>query len=237
MKFNSLAHSDDLDMQLRLITVVAAPATMGGGWLGPIWGPPGWAHRRCRCWLWRRGNRGGPTGQPAAERGARGRLDQRADGLFRTLVRSGRCGQGQSARVDDADRHRHAAPRRGVPLRSVLEHSGNGADLANFDSGKGLELIPTTSSEVLFNLPPYEERTNKKPAEGFGDWPVLTVKQRFISANAENGDYIVTGFLGVQAPIGVAAFTNHAWMITPTLAAGKGWGTSTSRPPSARRCP
>jgi hypothetical protein len=104
------------------------------------------------------------------------------------------------------------------------EHMGNGADLTNFDSGKGLELIPTESNEVLINLPPYEERTRKKAADGLGDWPVLTIKQRFLSANEAHGNYVVSGFLGVQAPIGLAAFTNHAWMITPTLAAGKGWG-------------
>ncbi|HEY5072349.1 MAG TPA: hypothetical protein VII63_09985 [Caulobacteraceae bacterium] len=104
------------------------------------------------------------------------------------------------------------------------QHLGNGADLTNFDSGKGLELIPTTGNEVIFNLPPYLERTKTKPASGFGDWPVLLVKQRFISANETAGDYIVSGFLGVQAPTGAEAFTNHAWLITPTLAAGKGWG-------------
>jgi hypothetical protein len=104
------------------------------------------------------------------------------------------------------------------------QHSGNGANLDNIDGGKGLELIPTTSNEVLINLPPYEERTVKKPVNGYGDWQFLVIKQRFISANEENGSYIVTGFLGFQAPTGSAAFTNHAWVITPTLAAGKGWG-------------
>jgi hypothetical protein len=95
------------------------------------------------------------------------------------------------------------------------EQLGNGGNLQNFDSGKGLELIPTTTNEILINLPPYEERTVKKPATGFGDWPVLTVKQRFISANNDNGNYIVTGFFGVQAPTGIAAYTNHAWVVTP----------------------
>ncbi len=31
-------------------------------------------------------------------------------------------------------------------------------------------------------------------------------------------------FLGAQAPTGIKAFTNDAWLVTPTLAAGKGWG-------------
>jgi hypothetical protein len=104
------------------------------------------------------------------------------------------------------------------------EHTSTGADIGSFDSGKGLELIPTTTNEVILNLPPYDERTNKSPASGFGDWPVLLVKQRLFSANEEQGNYIVSAFLGVQAPIGAEAFTNHAWVITPTLALGKGWG-------------
>ncbi|HVW75552.1 MAG TPA: transporter [Rhizomicrobium sp.] len=104
------------------------------------------------------------------------------------------------------------------------EHTGTGADINQFDSGKGLELIPTTTNEVLINLPPYEERSVKNPASGWGDWPVLTVKQRLLSANEDNGNYIVSAFLGVQAPVGSNAFTNHSWVITPTLAVGKGWG-------------
>jgi len=104
------------------------------------------------------------------------------------------------------------------------EKLGNGGELTNFDAGKGLELIPTTSNEVILNLPPYIDRTIKKPAEGFNDWPFLLIKQRFISANEQNGNYIVTGFIGVQAPTGIKALTNDAWVVTPTLAAGKGWG-------------
>ncbi len=104
------------------------------------------------------------------------------------------------------------------------EHTDTSADIANFDSGKGLELIPTTTNEVILNLPPYQERTNKAVASGWGDWPLLLVKQRLFSANEDSGNYIVTAFLGVQAPIGVSAFTNHAWIVTPTIALGKGWG-------------
>jgi hypothetical protein len=104
------------------------------------------------------------------------------------------------------------------------EHLGNGAALTNSDSGKGLELIPTTTNEVLFNLPPYEDRSNVKAANGWGDWPFLVVKQRLLSSPEDAGNYIVSMFLGVQAPTGSTAFTNHAWIVTPTLAAGKGWG-------------
>jgi hypothetical protein len=101
-----------------------------------------------------------------------------------------------------------------VRFDAGFQQAGNGAHLA----------IPTTSNEIILGIPPYEDRTANKPASGFGDDPVLLIKQRLLSANAENGDYIVTAFFGVQAPIGATAFTNDAWVITPTLAAGKGWG-------------
>ncbi len=104
------------------------------------------------------------------------------------------------------------------------EHTGPGGDVNSFDAGKGLELIPTTTNEIIVNLPPYIERTNKNVASGWGDWPVLLVKQRLLSANEDDGNYIVSAFLGVQAPVGATPLTNHAWVITPTLAIGKGWG-------------
>ncbi len=105
-----------------------------------------------------------------------------------------------------------------------FEQMGNGSHLNVYDGGKGFEFIPTTTNEVLINLPPYDQRTHVKQASGWGDWPAFTIKQRLISANKQDGDYIVTAFFGVQAPTGDIPFTNDAWVVTPTLAAGKGWG-------------
>jgi hypothetical protein len=104
------------------------------------------------------------------------------------------------------------------------EHQHTGADLDLYDMGKGLELIPTTTNEILLNPPVYEQRSNKSPAAGWGDDQFLVIKQRLLSANEETGNYIVTAFLGVQAPTGDRVFTNHAWLVTPTIAGGKGWG-------------
>jgi hypothetical protein len=101
---------------------------------------------------------------------------------------------------------------------------GNGALTNVYDGGKGLELIPTTTNEIILNAPPLDQRFNQKTATGLNDWPFLLVKQRIASANEESGNYIVTAFFSVQAPTGVAAFSNNAWVLTPTLAAGKGWG-------------
>ena len=105
-----------------------------------------------------------------------------------------------------------------------IESLGNGASVTSFGNGKGLELIPTTTNELLLNVPTYEERYNVKPASGFGDYPFILVKQRLLSANEQNGNYIITAFLGVQAPTGIKAFTNNIYVITPTIAGGKGWG-------------
>ncbi|TWB46117.1 hypothetical protein [Nitrospirillum pindoramense] len=109
------------------------------------------------------------------------------------------------------------------------QYQGTGAMVRNYGGGKGLELIPTATTEVVLNIPPYQVRSNIKPVQGFGDDPVLLVKQRLLSATADpqrpwGGDYIVTAFLGFQAPTGIKAFTNDAWLVTPTLAAGKGFG-------------
>jgi hypothetical protein len=44
-----------------------------------------------------------------------------------------------------------------------------------------------------------------------------------LSANEENGNYVLTGFLAFSAPVGSRAFTTNNFAKTPTVA-GKGWG-------------
>ena len=105
------------------------------------------------------------------------------------------------------------------------ESRGNGSDLTIFDSGKGLELIPTDTNEILINPPAWQEKTDvAHPVSGWLDDQFLVVKQRLLSANEEDGNYIVSAFLGVTAPSGYSGFTNRTWIVTPTLAVGKGWG-------------
>jgi hypothetical protein len=101
----------------------------------------------------------------------------------------------------------------------------SGSSVDTYGSGKGLELIPTTSNEILLNPPSYQFVGNtKKPANGWVDDQFLVVKQRLLSANEQEGNYILSAFLGVTAPTGNSHFTNDAWIITPTIAGGKGWG-------------
>jgi hypothetical protein len=105
------------------------------------------------------------------------------------------------------------------------EHLSNGAgNLTIFDAGKGFELIPAKPIEVIIGLPPYEERSGKNPAVGWGDWPFLLVKYRFLSANEENGNYCLTSLLAFSAPTGSNPFSTKNFGITPTISGGKGWG-------------
>jgi hypothetical protein len=100
-----------------------------------------------------------------------------------------------------------------------------GVTLDNYGNNKGIELIPTLNTEVILGIPGYEVRKNAEGrTTGWADETFL-LKYRFLSANEEHGNYIVTGFLGVSVPTGSDAFTNHKTIITPTLAFGKGWGT------------
>src|SRR3984893_12511510 len=76
---------------------------------------------------------------------------------------------------------------------------GNGAEVNNYFGGKGLELIPTTTNEMLINVPAFEQRTqgvrkgmNVAPATGFADGNFVTIKQRLLSANEDNGNYILS---------------------------------------------
>ena len=102
--------------------------------------------------------------------------------------------------------------------------TNNGASLDNYGGGKGLELIPTTTNEIIIGQPPYIVRNGNEEHNGFGDWPFLLIKQRLLSANEQDGNYIVTAFLQGVAPLGAKGFSTNSYEINPTLAFGKGWG-------------
>jgi hypothetical protein len=100
----------------------------------------------------------------------------------------------------------------------------NFVEQTSYGGGKGLELIPTFNTELIVGVPAYQIRNRPKgKVEAWADDSLL-LKYRFLSANEERGNYIVTGFLGVSLPTGSDVFTNHTAIYTPTIAAGKGWG-------------
>ncbi|MDR3415118.1 MAG: hypothetical protein P4L83_02935 [Nevskia sp.] len=103
------------------------------------------------------------------------------------------------------------------------EHLPNSTDVNNYDNGKGLEVIPTENTELLVNVPPYVEHGGASSQNGFGDFSMVG-KYRFLSANEQHGNYIVTGFLGLSLPTGAPPNGGQAAVITPTIAGGKGFG-------------
>ncbi len=105
----------------------------------------------------------------------------------------------------------------------VLHEVTPTGDITNLDGGKGLELIPSRHTELLLNLPPYLVHENPKSVDGPGDVS-FTLKYRFLARNEEHGNAILTGFLGGSIPTGTYKNGSSSAIVTPTLAAGKGWG-------------
>jgi hypothetical protein len=105
---------------------------------------------------------------------------------------------------------------------------GNGQHFFNYGGpgGARLEFIPSYNVEAIVATPPYETASGPKgTASGWGDWPAFLVKYRFISENAQNGDYIVTAFFQMSDPLGTPAkISNNVLTAQPTIAFGKGWG-------------
>src|SRR5579871_5052427 len=81
----------------------------------------------------------------------------------------------------------------------AIRRQPNGASFTNIGVGKGLELIPFDPIELIVGAPPYMERQHSKEPNGWGDWPLL-LKARLLSANEQNGNYILTAFLGASVP-------------------------------------
>ena len=115
-------------------------------------------------------------------------------------------------------------PRLEQEFRSDFVHYYNNADrhIWNYDDGKGLEIIPEKHTELIFNLPPFFDRSNGE-SDGFGDVSFL-LKERIFSRNEQHGNGIVTAFLGASYPTGKDGNGSCCAVVTPTLATGKGFG-------------
>lgn len=107
----------------------------------------------------------------------------------------------------------------------TLPTADNHGSLDNFGGNKGVELIPFDPVEIIIGIPGYEEeRVPNKPSKyGWADETFLA-KYRILSANEENGDYILTAFFGLSVPSGSEDFSSKHYAFTPTIAGGKGWG-------------
>jgi hypothetical protein len=97
-----------------------------------------------------------------------------------------------------------------------------GDGVTNIGGGKGLELIPTHNTEIIFNIPPCFVHSNPAVKDGFGDVSFL-LKYRILSKNEKNSDYILTAFLAGSIPTGSHSNGSTSAIVTPTIAFGKGW--------------
>lgn len=98
-----------------------------------------------------------------------------------------------------------------------------GFETTNFGGGKGLELIPFANTEILISTPPFVSHDKPGVHDGTGDMSFL-LKYRVAAGNEEGGNYIVTAFLGASVPTGTYSNGATSAILTPTIAAGKGWG-------------
>ena len=103
------------------------------------------------------------------------------------------------------------------------ETTSSGSKVTSYGGGKGLELIPYDNIEVILGVPAWQNYNKPDGKDGFADDSFL-LKYRVAAANQENGNYIVTGFLGLSVPTGQHELTEHHYIVTPTIALGKGWG-------------
>jgi hypothetical protein len=105
----------------------------------------------------------------------------------------------------------------------LSQQRSNGDDLFNYGNTKGLELIPTHNTEIIFNVPPYITHSKPGLANGWGDVAFL-LKYRLAAKNEKSGNYIVTAFLAGSIPTGTNHNGSTSAIVTPTIAAGKGLG-------------
>jgi hypothetical protein len=106
----------------------------------------------------------------------------------------------------------------------LRQRMASGDDLVNLGAGKGVELIPSRRIEIIIAAPPsYLIHNSPAIKDGFGDESFL-LKYRLLSGNEEHGKYILTFFLGASIPTGSYKNGSVAAVVTPTIAAGKGFG-------------
>src|SRR4051794_24017712 len=103
----------------------------------------------------------------------------------------------------------------------VSQQRSTGDDLFNYGNTKGLELIPTHNTEIIFNIPPYITHSKPGLVNGWGDVAFL-LKYRLAAGNEKKGDYIVSAFIAGSIPTSTHRNGSTSAIVTPTIAGGKG---------------
>ena len=92
-----------------------------------------------------------------------------------------------------------------------------------FGGNKGLEFITSSRTQILSGVPTYTLVSPNGSPGGFGDLP-LQLKFRIASAERSEGNYLLTFILAATAPTGSHRYGANDGTVTPTIAAGKGFG-------------
>lgn len=92
-----------------------------------------------------------------------------------------------------------------------------------FGGNKGLEFITSSRTQILLGVPTYTIMSPSGPPGGFGDLP-LQLKFRIASAERSEDNYLLTFILAATAPTGSHRYGAGDGIVTPTIAAGKGFG-------------
>src|SRR5260370_22072000 len=92
-----------------------------------------------------------------------------------------------------------------VRYDQLWQANPHGVATDNFGAGKGLELIPFQNTEVILGVPAWIAHNGHIrhgadiPTDAWADETFL-IKYRLLSANCENGNSILTAFIGFSAP-------------------------------------
>lgn len=92
----------------------------------------------------------------------------------------------------------------------------------NYDSSKGVNLIPWANTEIDINFPPYFEHSSPAAINGAGDMSFLA-KYRILTGNAEHGNFVLSACLPITIPTGSYKNGSTNASLAPTLAFGKGF--------------
>lgn len=93
----------------------------------------------------------------------------------------------------------------------------------NYGTSKGVNLIPWANTEIDINLPPYLEHSSPSSLDGAGDMSFL-VKYRALAGGNERGNYVVSFCFPFSIPTGSHKNGSTNASVSPTFAAGKGFG-------------
>ena len=93
----------------------------------------------------------------------------------------------------------------------------------NYDTSKGVNLVPWANTEIAVNLPPYFQHSTPTPKDGAGDMSFL-FKYRILTGDAKHGNYILGACLTATIPTGSYKNGSTDASVAPTLLAGKGFG-------------